>query len=169
MTKCANVAIIGRPNAGKSTLLNAILGEHLSIVTAKPQTTRKRVLGIHSTDDTQLVFTDTPGILKPNYGMQHAMMGYVQETLAECDIICVIVDIKKAIQRESIVDPMIEKLLKTDHASTGGGSNSCCSRCEQDGRIIIASARAPSYRTSERKRDLRSICCRECKRQSRGG
>lgn len=111
MTKCANVAIIGRPNAGKSTLLNAILGEHLSIVTDKPQTTRKRVLGIHTTDNTQLVFTDTPGILKPNYGMQHAMMGYVRETLAEADIICVIVDVVKSVKHEAMTDPMIDRLL----------------------------------------------------------
>lgn len=111
MTKCGHIAIIGRPNAGKSTLLNAILGEHISIVTPKPQTTRKRVLGIYTDDTTQLVFIDTPGVLKPKYRMQHAMMGYVTDTLAEADVVCVIVDAEKAVERGTALDPMITPLL----------------------------------------------------------
>lgn len=111
-TKCAQVAIIGRPNAGKSTLMNAILGEHLSIVTPKPQTTRKRVLGIHTTERGQLIFVDTPGVLKPRYRMQTAMMGYVSDTLAESDIVCVVVDATKVVERDTVVDPMIDALIK---------------------------------------------------------
>ncbi|MFN9953128.1 MAG: GTPase, partial [bacterium] len=99
MTKYATVAIIGRPNAGKSTLMNAIMEMHLSIVTNKPQTTRRRVLGIDTKDDTQLVFLDTPGILKPKYRLQRSMMGFVDEALDEADIICVVVDTPKAIER----------------------------------------------------------------------
>lgn len=111
MTMCGHIAIIGRPNAGKSTLLNAILGEHLSIVTPKPQTTRKRVLGIYTDDAAQLIFVDTPGVLKPKYRMQHAMMGYVSDTLAEADVICMIVDAVKAVERGTALDPMIAQLL----------------------------------------------------------
>lgn len=113
MTRCGHIAIIGRPNAGKSTLLNAILGEHLSIVTPKPQTTRKRVLGIYTDEQAQLIFVDTPGVLKPRYRMQHAMMGYVTDTLAEADVICMIVDAEKAVERGTALDPMITQLLSS--------------------------------------------------------
>eukprot|EP01107_Rhizomastix_libera_P001271 TRINITY_DN12101_c0_g1_i1.p1 TRINITY_DN12101_c0_g1~~TRINITY_DN12101_c0_g1_i1.p1 ORF type:complete len:305 (-),score=-25.89 TRINITY_DN12101_c0_g1_i1:28-942(-) len=94
-TKAGFVAIIGKPNAGKSTLMNAVIGEKLSIVTPKPQTTRKKVLGIYSTDDVQIVFVDTPGILKPRYEMHSAMMGYVDEALDSCDVIMALVDLEK--------------------------------------------------------------------------
>ena len=112
VTKFGHVAIIGRPNAGKSTLMNAILGAHLSIVTPKPQTTRKRVLGIYTDNEAQLVFFDTPGLLKPQYAMQRAMMGYIDESLAEAEIICVIVDTVKCVERGTVLDPMILSLLK---------------------------------------------------------
>ncbi len=112
MSRCAQVAIVGRPNVGKSTLLNAILGERLSIVTPKPQTTRRAVLGIHTENDTQLVFVDTPGVLMPRYKLQHSMMGYVQETLEVADIICVIVDVTKAVEHQGVLDPMMESLLR---------------------------------------------------------
>jgi GTP-binding protein Era len=108
-TRCGTVAIIGRPNAGKSTLLNAILGLKLSIVTDKPQTTRKRVLGIHTTDTAQLIFVDTPGVIQPRYKLQRSMMGFVDETMSEADVICVVVDAVKAIKRGSIRDPMVER------------------------------------------------------------
>lgn len=112
MKRFATVAIIGRPNAGKSTLLNAILGMHLSIVTNKPQTTRKRVLGIDTKDDTQLVFLDTPGLITPRYGMQKSMMGFVEESLSEADIICIIVDANKAMSRQTVIDPVWEKMVQ---------------------------------------------------------
>lgn len=112
MTKYATVALIGRPNAGKSTLMNAIMEMHLSIVTNKPQTTRRRVLGIDTNDDTQLVFLDTPGILKPKYRLQRSMMGFVDEALDEADIICVVVDTPKAIERGSILDPMCAGIIE---------------------------------------------------------
>lgn len=112
MSKFAQIALIGRPNAGKSTLMNAIIGEHLSIVTAKPQTTRRTVLGIHTDNDTQLVFIDTPGILRPQYQLQSSMMQYVRESLAACHILCVIVDVVKAVEHGTVLDPMTQKLLK---------------------------------------------------------
>ncbi len=93
--KAGFVAIIGKPNAGKSTLMNSILGEKLSIVTPKPQTTRKRVLGIYTEGDIQIVFTDTPGILKPKYEMQEAMMGYVDEAINSADVLLVIYDAER--------------------------------------------------------------------------
>lgn len=94
-TKAGYIAIVGKPNAGKSTLMNAILGIKLSIVTPKPQTTRKQVLGIHSDDTNQIVFIDTPGILNPKYEMQKFMMEYVASALESADAIIFIVDIKK--------------------------------------------------------------------------
>ena len=106
MTKYATVALIGRPNAGKSTLMNAIMSMHLSIVSNKPQTTRRRVLGIYSNESSQLVFLDTPGMIKPKYGLQRSMMGSVDEALDEADIICVVVDTPKAIERGTVIDPM---------------------------------------------------------------
>jgi len=111
-TRCAHVAIVGRPNAGKSTLMNAILGMHLSIVTSKPQTTRRQVLGIHTTATTQLIFVDTPGILKPRYGMQEYMMDSVGESLDGADIILVVVDAVKAQERADITDTMVWPMLE---------------------------------------------------------
>lgn len=112
MTKFATVAVVGRPNAGKSTLLNAILGMHLSIVTPKPQTTRRSILGIHTEGDTQLVFLDTPGLLKPRYRLQRSMMGSVDESLDQADIICVVVDAKMALERKTVMDPMWTSIIE---------------------------------------------------------
>ena len=86
------VAIIGFPNAGKSTLLNALLNIKLSIISKKPQTTRRRVLGILNRDTCQIVFVDTPGILKPRYALQKKMMEYVRSALSDADLILLIVD-----------------------------------------------------------------------------
>jgi len=91
-TKAGFVAIVGRPNAGKSTLLNALLDFKLSIVTHKAQTTRKRVAGIHTKDNTQIVFLDTPGIIKPDYEMQKSMMTYVASSVEEADVLVVLID-----------------------------------------------------------------------------
>lgn len=99
-THCGFVAIIGKPNAGKSTLLNSLIGSKLSIITPKPQTTRKRVIGIYSVDDTQIVFIDTPGILKPRYEMQRIMMNYVHESVNESDLLLYLIDIKDLMESD---------------------------------------------------------------------
>ena len=90
--KSGYVALVGRPNAGKSTLMNALVGRKLSIVTNKPQTTRHRVLGLLSTDDYQVVLLDTPGVLDPRYGLQKRMMDVVGQTLAEADVVLLLAD-----------------------------------------------------------------------------
>ena len=86
------VNIIGNPNVGKSTLMNALVGEMLSIVTAKAQTTRHRIMGIVNGDDWQIVYSDTPGILKPSYRLQQNMMNFVDGALGDADIILYVTD-----------------------------------------------------------------------------
>ena len=92
-TKSGYVAIIGKPNVGKSTLMNAMLGEKLSIITNKPQTTRKRVLGILSEEEHQIIFLDTPGILKPKYLLQEKLAEYIKTSILDADIVVVMIDI----------------------------------------------------------------------------
>ncbi len=86
------VNIIGNPNVGKSTLMNALVGEKLSIVTAKAQTTRHRIMGIVNGEDWQIVYSDTPGILKPNYRLQENMMKFVDGAIGDADIILYVTD-----------------------------------------------------------------------------
>jgi GTPase len=85
--KAGIAALVGKPNAGKSTLLNRIVGQKLSIMSPKPQTTRERVFGIHTMDDVQIVLVDTPGLLNPRYALQHAMRGIALETLRDADVV----------------------------------------------------------------------------------
>jgi len=91
--KSGFVNIIGNPNVGKSTLMNALVGEKLSIVTAKAQTTRHRIMGIVNGDNCQIVYSDTPGILKPNYKLQESMMDFVDVAIGDADIILYITDV----------------------------------------------------------------------------
>ncbi len=91
-TKAGYAAITGKPNSGKSTIMNLIIGTKLSIVTHKAQTTRKRVTGIYSDDNNQIVFIDTPGLIEPKYELQKTMMKYVEETLKDADVILLIID-----------------------------------------------------------------------------
>ncbi len=91
-TKAGFVTIIGKPNVGKSTLMNALLGERLSIITNKPQTTRKRILGILSDEQTQIVFLDTPGILEPAYLLQEKMVDYVINSAKDADVLVYLFD-----------------------------------------------------------------------------
>lgn len=90
--KAGFVNIIGNPNVGKSTLMNALVGEKLSIVTAKAQTTRHRIMGIVNGDDYQIVYSDTPGILKPSYRLQQSMLDFVDTAIGDADIILYVTD-----------------------------------------------------------------------------
>ena len=105
------VNIIGNPNVGKSTLMNALVGEKLSIVTAKAQTTRHRIMGIVSGEDYQIVYSDTPGILKPNYRLQQSMMNFVDTAIGDADIILYVTD---TVEKGDKNDAYIQKLQKVD-------------------------------------------------------
>ena len=105
------VNIIGNPNVGKSTLRNALGGEKLSIVTAKAQTTRHRIMGIVNTDDYQIVYSDTPGMLKPTYRLQEDMMKFVDTAIGDADIILYVTDVVEKSDKNS---EYIEKLRKLD-------------------------------------------------------
>lgn len=98
------VALIGKPNVGKSTLMNALVGRKLSIVTRKPQTTRHRVLGILSTEDLQIIFLDTPGIIKPRYRLHESMMHNVEDAVADADMLVFMADAKQSRPDEFSLD-----------------------------------------------------------------
>ena len=93
MHKAGFVNIVGNPNVGKSTLMNQLVGEKLSIATFKAQTTRHRIMGIVNTEDSQIVFSDTPGVLKPNYKMQEMMLQFSESPLADADILLYVTDV----------------------------------------------------------------------------
>ena len=111
INKAGFVNIIGNPNVGKSTLMNALVGEKLSIVTAKAQTTRHRIMGIVNGDDYQIVFSDTPGILKPNYMLQESMMDFVETAIGDADIILYVTDVIEKMDKNI---EYIEKLNKVE-------------------------------------------------------
>ena len=101
------VNIIGNPNVGKSTLMNALVGEKLSIVTAKAQTTRHRIMGIVNGEDYQIVYSDTPGILKPNYRLQQSMMNFVDTAIGDADIILYVTDtVEKGDKNEEYISKL---------------------------------------------------------------
>ena len=111
INKAGFVNIIGNPNVGKSTLMNALVGEKLSIVTAKAQTTRHRIMGIVNGEDYQIVFSDTPGILKPNYMLQESMMEFVDTAIGDADIILYVTDVVEKMDKNV---EYIEKLNKVE-------------------------------------------------------
>ncbi|MFT7591549.1 MAG: GTP-binding protein Era [bacterium] len=108
--KAGFISIIGKPNAGKSTLLNAILGQKLAITNSKAQTTRHRIIGIHNQDDCQMVFSDTPGIINPAYKLQEAMMVAVKEAINDADILVVLIDMTSP----KLHDDVIEQINRAD-------------------------------------------------------
>ena len=119
--KAGFVGIIGKPNVGKSTLMNRLVGEGLSIVTHKAQTTRHRIKGILNTEEYQIVFSDTPGLLEPHYLLQEKMMDFVKATLEDADAVLFISDLSEAYMDEAIIEklsavkaPLIVVLNKID-------------------------------------------------------
>jgi GTPase len=109
--KAGFVNILGNPNVGKSTIMNALVGEKLSIITSKVQTTRHRIMGIVNGEDFQIIYSDTPGILKPEYKLQEAMMGFVNSALSDADVILYVTDVKSV--------PLSEKKY-TERIKTSG-------------------------------------------------
>jgi GTP-binding protein Era len=110
--KAGFVNIIGNPNVGKSTLMNALVGERLSIITSKAQTTRHRILGIVNGDDFQIVLSDTPGIIKPAYELQSSMMGFVKNAFEDADILIYMVEIgEKELKDEAFFNKIIHSKI----------------------------------------------------------
>ena len=107
MHKAGFVNIIGNPNVGKSTLMNALVGERLSIITSKAQTTRHRIMGIVNGDDFQIVYSDTPGILKPAYKLQESMMNFVHGAVDDADVILYVTD---TVEQSDRSDSVIERV-----------------------------------------------------------
>lgn len=121
--KAGFISIIGKPNAGKSTLLNAILGQKLAITNSKAQTTRHRIIGIHNQDDCQMVFSDTPGIINPAYKLQEAMMVAVKESIGDADVLVILIDMLSPKLHDDVIDlinkqecPKILALNKIDES-----------------------------------------------------
>ena len=110
--KAGFVNIIGNPNVGKSTLMNALVGERLSIITSKAQTTRHRILGIVNGDDFQIVLSDTPGIIKPAYELQSSMMGFVKNAFEDADILIYMVEIgEKELKDEAFFNKIVHSKI----------------------------------------------------------
>ena len=111
MHKSGFVNIVGNPNVGKSTLMNQLVGERISIATFKAQTTRHRIMGIVNTDDMQIVFSDTPGVLKPNYKLQESMLAFSESALTDADVMLDVTDVVE--NPEKNMD-FLEKVAKMD-------------------------------------------------------
>ncbi|MDX8554699.1 GTPase Era [Tenacibaculum sp. 1B UA] len=110
--KAGFVNIIGNPNVGKSTLMNALVGEKLSIITSKAQTTRHRILGIVNEEDYQIVFSDTPGIIKPAYELQESMMDFVKSAFEDADVLIYMVEVgEKELKNEAFFNKIIHSKI----------------------------------------------------------
>ena len=111
--KSGFVSIVGKPNVGKSTLTNVLVGERLSIITPKAQTTRHRILGIVNDEDYQIVFSDTPGIIKPKYGLQESMMSFVNGSLTDADVLLFVTDVNEKHDEEDAIEKIKNKDIPT--------------------------------------------------------
>lgn len=110
MHKAGFVNIVGNPNVGKSTLMNRLVGERISIATFKAQTTRHRIMGIVNTEDTQIVFSDTPGVLKPNYKLQESMLAFSESALADADVLLYVTDVVEKPEKNKEFLDKVQKL-----------------------------------------------------------
>lgn len=111
MHKAGFVNIVGNPNVGKSTLMNALVGEKVSVTTFKSQTTRHRIMGIYNTEDAQIVFSDTPGVIKPNYKLQESMLNFSCSALVDADVLLYVTDVVEDFEKNS---DFIEKVNALD-------------------------------------------------------
>ncbi|MDD4516286.1 GTPase Era [Massilibacteroides sp.] len=109
--KSGFVNIVGNPNVGKSTLMNRLVGERISIITSKAQTTRHRILGIVNTPDMQIVYSDTPGILRPNYKLQESMLNFSQSALGDADVLLYVTDVVETVDKH---EDFLEKVQQLD-------------------------------------------------------
>jgi GTP-binding protein Era len=110
MHKAGFVNIIGNPNVGKSTLMNLLVGERISIATFKAQTTRHRIMGIINSDEAQIVFSDTPGVLKPNYKLQESMLAFSESALEDADVLLYVTDVVEKIDKNADFLQKVTKL-----------------------------------------------------------
>ena len=110
--KSGFVNIVGNPNVGKSTLMNRLVGERLSIITSKAQTTRHRILGIVNTDDMQIVYSDTPGVLHPNYKLQESMLNFSESALGDADILLYVTDVVEKIDKNEEFLQRVQKVTE---------------------------------------------------------
>ena len=113
--KAGFVNIVGNPNVGKSTLMNALVGERISIITSKAQTTRHRIMGIVNGEDFQIVYSDTPGVLKPNYKLQESMLGFSQSALTDADVLLYVTDVLDSAEKNAF---FLDKVKRMDHVNT---------------------------------------------------
>jgi GTP-binding protein Era len=109
--KSGFVNIVGNPNVGKSTLMNRLVGERVSIITSKAQTTRHRILGIVNTDTMQIVYSDTPGVLKPNYKLQESMLGFSESALSDADVLLYVTDL---VEKTDKNEDFLQKVQKAE-------------------------------------------------------
>ena len=129
MHKSGFVNIVGNPNVGKSTLMNALVGERLSIITSKAQTTRHRIMGIVNGDDFQIVYSDTPGVLKPNYRLQEQMLEFSRSALVDADVLLYVTDVQDTADKNADFLEKVKRLSaqRSNSAAvlqTSGRSNS---------------------------------------------
>lgn len=109
------VNIVGNPNVGKSTLMNALVGERISIITSKAQTTRHRIMGIVNGEDFQMVFSDTPGVLKPNYKLQESMLGFSTTALTDADVLLYITDVLDSAEKNAFYLEKVKAMSTNNH------------------------------------------------------
>ena len=110
--KSGFVNIVGNPNVGKSTLMNRLVGERISIITSKAQTTRHRILGIVNTDDMQIVYSDTPGVLHPNYKLQESMLNFSESALGDADVLLYVTDVVETVDKNEEFLQKVQKVTE---------------------------------------------------------